>query len=440
MLGKSTRLRPALSLSDIYGTRTIYNPRCSYERYGWLSTDPLVHARTTGSALTVAGSMPTICATSALTEASERLYAAAGLGDLPEVYPFANRCEYERLLGWAGDAQQKLVFQQIHPPGAVRDELYWVNRSLLAALNSKANLANVVPREFVVPRTILTCDELQSFMEQNQTYPLVIKNGDSGVGGSGVAVAMLRRFEDWAAVQTKLSGAQRFVVEQFIHARDNFCLNFFTHGKHSVFLGSSKQLTDSEGAYLGNWYDPAVTPPSAAIDVGHAIMAAAMEMGYSGVAGFDMLVDQQDRLWVIDLNFRLNGSTPALMWLDVLRSADVGCRQAKSLSVVTTTDLDRKMNRLEELVQLKAFFPLTVIAENDSADHAPRLGIRGLVLGQSHQEVMDLDQLINELLADREPSMPEPVVAYARVSGQVAGLRIPALIEQPPAPVLPTLH
>ena len=53
--------------------------------------------------------------------------------------------------------------------------------------------------------------------------------------------------------------------------------------------------------------------PEAVIEAGRRIMEIGVSQGFHGVAGFDLLVDDQGEVYAIDLNFRQNGSTDMLL-------------------------------------------------------------------------------------------------------------------------------
>ncbi len=49
-------------------------------------------------------------------------------------------------------------------------------------------------------------------------------------------------------------------------------------------------------------------------------MENGVNQGFFGVAGFDLLVDEDDNVYAIDLNFRQNGSTSMLLLANELNS------------------------------------------------------------------------------------------------------------------------
>ncbi|MCA9261560.1 MAG: hypothetical protein KDA61_20225 [Planctomycetales bacterium] len=382
------RLEPAIALSDVFPTGLRYNPRCSFRPYGWVSDDPLYHARNTGGALSVAGTMPTIAAAGAVRGALRELFQLAGVNFSPNVAVFENQHEYESLLQSAVDQKQKLVFHQCHAPEEWPDNLYWIPRSLQARLNNKANLGELVPAIHIPQRHLVPVRDLPRFAASNCTYPWVVKGASDAVGGGGSAVAFVHNQSDWSAVSEQLGNVELAVVEQFIDAQDNFCLNFFTQGNDSAYLGGSRQLTDT-GQYRGNLFDPNSGPPQRAVDIGHEIMRRAIALGYVGVAGFDMLCDRQNRIWVVDLNFRLNGSTPSLMWQPVLlsRSSGLKARLINFYALDARSPQQSPRACIADFVKEGTLFPLALVTENRSHGPDPRLAFRGLAIGPTWNEV-----------------------------------------------------
>ena len=58
--------------------------------------------------------------------------------------------------------------------------------------------------------------------------------------------------------------------------------------------------------------------PEKVIQAGREIMQNGVNLGFIGVAGFDLLLDENDNVFAIDLNFRQNGSTSMLLLQDEL--------------------------------------------------------------------------------------------------------------------------
>lgn len=110
------------------------------------------------------------------------------------------------------------------------------------------------------------------------------------------------------------------IVSEFIeHVVQNYCVQFYVNKAGEIALiGTTRQLVSSEGNYLGGL-----------IDYRHADMSKFFEMianlgqyahhkGYFGVIGFDVLEDKEGQLYMIDANFRVNGSTPLCLQRNTL--------------------------------------------------------------------------------------------------------------------------
>src|SRR6185437_5065913 len=82
---------------------------------------------------------------------------------------------------------------------------------------------------------------------------------------------------------------------------------------HVRYLGNAEQLVDERGQYLGNWIGDK-EPPDVVMSLGCEIARRGSVAGYVGIAGFDIAVTASGRAVVLDLNFRINGSTVGLLY------------------------------------------------------------------------------------------------------------------------------
>lgn len=74
-------------------------------------------------------------------------------------------------------------------------------------------------------------------------------------------------------------------------------------------IGVTEQLVSDEGNYLGGLIDY-TDDLSKFSEMIVAVGQYAHQQGYFGVIGFDVLEDRDGKLYTIDANFRINGSTP----------------------------------------------------------------------------------------------------------------------------------
>jgi len=403
MMG-SPRPQPALTLADIFGSDTIYNPRASERNCEWLPPGVVIRDSLTGGALTVAGSMPTICSRAVATPAALALFDAAGLPVCPHLITYGTEAEYAERLAEAGRDGRRLVFQHLHAPGEVPDALYWIPPRLLAYLNNKANLSHLAPAEHVPRRSVVEPAELPRLAELAARRPLVLKGAGPASSGGGRAVVIAHRPEDVWAGQPRLALGEQIVVEQYLEIERNYCLNFAAAGGAIDYLGGSEQVTSAVGAYHGNWLDPAGEPPRVAIDVGREIMRRAARIGYRGIAGFDMVVDRAGDLKVIDLNFRLNGSTPALLWQPALRGHLGGPWVARLLRFDFPGPLAARLSVLQESIRAGDLLPLMLFDPAECPYPAERAYAQVLLLGSSRWEVEAKRNQLSQRLCGPAPA------------------------------------
>jgi hypothetical protein len=110
------------------------------------------------------------------------------------------------------------------------------------------------------------------------------------------------------------------VVEEFQPFTRTMCLNLAADFQGVVhYVGSADQVVADDGTYMSSWVSPELTPPDSAISLAREIMMRAAAMGYIGFAGFDIGLLPDGRALFFDLNFRVCGSTPTLLWYDEVR-------------------------------------------------------------------------------------------------------------------------
>ena len=317
MQQQSIRLRPELTLADVLTPGVAFNIRPSWQGHDWLNSDPAYRDSITGAALTVAGGVPMVCSRSTVSPLALNLLEEAGLPCTADILEYNDAAEYDACLDGAARRPHQVAFQYAQAPRERPADLYWVPRDVLEFLNNKANLPLLVPSEHVARRQLLAPDQLKTLESRLADEPLALKAISKKPCGGGTAVVLARAPADLEVAFQKFQGCEQVIVEEFLEIKENFCLNYATVGDRIEFLGAGLQVTDKAGTYRGSWLDPNVFLPPEAVELGRFVMQQAQQRGYKGIAGFDMVLDSHERITVIDLNFRYNGSTTALL----LRSA-----------------------------------------------------------------------------------------------------------------------
>lgn len=189
--------------------------------------------------------------------------------------------------------------------------------SLTLWLNDKLNLPHYVPSAYL-PERYAEFVNGTTFATSTQTLPApcVVKISSSS-SGDGVRIChsseeidQARR--EFATVKTAI------LVEEHIEAVRNFGIQFgipSDPAQDIEIIGVSEQLTTPEGAFVGGLVDPGNL--FARIDgindlLLHHVLPTVREMGWFGIGGCDVLVDNRNRFFVVDPNFRMTGMTSFL--------------------------------------------------------------------------------------------------------------------------------
>jgi hypothetical protein len=160
-----------------------------------------------------------------------------------------------------------------------------------------------------------------------QQFPYLIKTSH-GLSGEGTYI--IRNTSDLNYCQSELRKyldihlLDTIIVSEFIrNAVQNYCVQFYVNQAGAVTLiGTTGQLTGADGSYLGGLIRYRDTDMSKFFEMIAAIANHAHQQGYFGVVGFDVLEDRDGQLYVIDANFRVNGSTPLCLQRHALLEQD----------------------------------------------------------------------------------------------------------------------
>jgi hypothetical protein len=302
--------RYSFELSDVYGGDVLFNPRLPYNSNPVMPHDELIANFLTGAHLGMAGKTPVLCHESAAGPTTKLLLDAAGLS-MPEVVTYRDYDSYRFILATAPEG--RVVYQHVHPGEEAPGASYHVPRSLLSYLNNKANAAELVPGPAIPQRTILNASTLDRLDRIWHPYVLKVISDESVGGGYGVRICTTPSETTRAVGQLLPGGA--ILVEEFLAVKRNWCLNFVAKvGGVVDYLGGSEQITDHAGRYQGNFMTNAA--PDRLVDLGREIVSNSVTLGYHGFVGIDIVETADGRDVAIDLNFRLNGSTPAVLLSD----------------------------------------------------------------------------------------------------------------------------
>lgn len=392
----SAWLKPIQSLSQIYGSDVIYSPRASPNACTWLPHDEFILDSMTGGQIPVAGDMSIFCAAGASTPEGLQLLRDAGF-DIPRVvFRYSAVTDYLHKLKNLYNERRKIVLLHVHPASELPPEACWVKPETLSFLNNKANLATLVSPRHVPTRRMLMPSRLVIELSSHR-FPLVVKAATDESSGGGVDVIICRTSRDLKRATVLFQSCARVVIEEFLPIKRNLCLNYAATAEGMInYLGCAEQLSDAQGKYQGNWIDATTMAPPLAIEIGTRVVAAGFALGYYGCVGIDMALLEDDRIVVFDLNFRVNGSTAALLLAESVQrtSGRTVLRFRPLQGSGTCRDL---FNSAYAAIHKGIFLPFSSYDPEAGGYPRTRPRMTGLILGNTREEVEEHERELSTM-------------------------------------------
>ncbi|RIM07083.1 L-aspartate--L-methionine ligase LdmS [Staphylococcus chromogenes] len=345
-----------LKLGDLYAKDVVYTARPSYISNPWLEPNEHQSNFLTGRELLIAD-MPVIVHEASVTEKLRTLFSHVNQ-TLPEnIYTFKDKASYEALLQTLTQQDQKRIYTQyVHGEDLIAPEHYAMNKQVFIDLNTKSRIPEWTNGKYLPKREVVKIEDFHEALK-HWDLPLVIKPGDElpTAGGYGVMICYNQSDLEQAIarIENAKAATQTLIIEQCIETVDNYCVQYALHPKKGIiYLGAAKQLTDDYGFYNGNVN--AIDVPESVIQAGYEIMKIGVDKGFIGVAGFDLLVDAQQNIYAIDLNFRHNGSTSLLVLDPVLTG-----KYHKFYSYISGEDQEAFFQTIEKYIKKGVLYPLS---------------------------------------------------------------------------------
>lgn len=354
---KKSSLSTKLTLSDLYHKDTVYTSRPSYVSNPWLEPEEHQSNFLTGRELLIANNMSVIVHEASVTKKLAQLFELIGTKIPNNIYKFNDKSSYELLLQkLAYEENKKIYFQYIHDEQILGKEYYALNKDIFVALNNKAKIPQWTNGRFLPQRQVVSIQEFEQAVDQWE-FPFVIKPGDDLPTAGGYGVMICYNNEDLKQAKKRVMQAQdetdNLIIEQKIEAEANYCVQYaYSKETGLQYIGSAEQLTNEYGFYNGN--QNAQNVPEVVIEAGKEIMRNGIKEGFIGIAGFDLLLDDQGEVYAIDLNFRQNGSTSLLLLEPALTSG-----YHKFYSYVEPNDNEQFFQTIYKYVQQGVLFPLS---------------------------------------------------------------------------------
>jgi len=310
-------LEPRCTLADVYGEDVVYLARPDPRATGWIPGRPWDHDVATGFTLPHAGPLTLLCWSQCLHPSIQRLYADLGLDWPARVVAYDDEAGYAARLDAFSAAGRTIVPGFFHDPEHLPAKRWWVPPPLVSRLNNKRALAEFVSPEHVLPRQVVARRDLPT--AGREALPCAVKVVTDLGSGGGVDVRICHTAEDLASAGEAFRKVEEVVVEAWVPDVRIHCAQFAAHADGRLTaLGASEQICGPDGRPRGNWVEADARFETDLQRVAHPIVDAARAKGYVGLAGFDLARTPEGRIFVLDLNFRLNASTGGLLFADAL--------------------------------------------------------------------------------------------------------------------------
>lgn len=383
-------MKPLLTLTMIFGPGYIMNGRGSYHNSQWLPSQ-VSQDSSSGSLLAVAGDFPIVCHEDVSRTSCLPILQTAGLQVGQNLLTYKDEKSYYYLLNDLQTKGKRVIFNYSHLPNEFNETQYWINRAVLLFLNNKKNLGELVPKKYVPRRKVLSIDQFMNNDNIPFELPYVVKAATDQPNGGGIEVVICKTPNDLQQAKKLFHTCSFVVIEEFLAVKRNFCVQFIqTYTGDLVYLGSAEQVITEEGKYAGNWIDVQDQTPVEAIELCKQVMEKAVLLGYWGFAGIDTVITEDNQIFIIDLNFRQNGSTVAL----VLKDSIMNCLEVKVLKVgkwKTHSTFDKFSLLVESLIGRKLLVPLCIYNPTIQTDDKP-ISLSGVIVGNSKDEIKEVEQ------------------------------------------------
>lgn len=336
-----------------YDHKLVYNPRISFDNQGYLPKSPYVFDIITGRDFISMNSFKYICHENVNQEEASQIFNSIDLPIPKTILRYNDKKNYEDLLASLISKGEKFILQYPHTKEKIISDSSHIDPSIILYLSDKANLTKLVD-EAHVPRNF------SQNSNENIRFPCVLKamDGKPTAGGYGVRICQNRNDYEKAL---NYFGDSQYFIEQYIHSVENICLQFFCDINGTItYLGATDQIIDSTGTHKGNIIRQERLVDDKIIEQGYSIMLKAYHWGYYGYAGFDVLINVERHFYFIDLNFRLNASTTALLLKDYVKETF-----GKRNSLLGTFSFEKKsyqelLQHIRVNIDNKNFIPLSI--------------------------------------------------------------------------------
>lgn len=228
-------------------------------------------------------------------------------------------------------------------------------------------------------------------------FPYLIKTSH-GLSGEGTYIIRSQSDLNYCLEELRkylsINLLETIIVSEFVKNEiNNYCAQFYVNKKGEISLiGVTQQLVSSEGNYLGGLVDY-TNDLSKFSKMIATVGQYAHQQGYFGVIGFDVLEDREGQLYVIDANFRINGSTPLCLQRHQMLDLNKAIAQYSSDYRMEGT-LDSILVTLKPWLERKDFLILSALEKVKYGKIYT--DIYGIIAGETLEDMQQITQSLRE--------------------------------------------
>lgn len=362
------------ALDGLYPERSFFAPRTVMDRMRWVTDESFRLDALTGGPIVVMGDMPLICSRQVASSLILDFFCQSGLTPARNLMLFETEADSVALARDCISRGYKLACIYPAPLDLQADPSLVVPLALYNWLNDKANLSRLVDERYLPRYQVIETGRLPDLRDVFSGTPLFIKACYPGASGGGKDVWYCTDPTGIAAALSCLDegkeGLSGVRVEQALDIALSWCLSLSILDEGVRYVGAAMQLFGRPGKQSGSRIDPDRMPPDALVNIARSIASRARDLGFRGVAGFDLGVTSEGRPYVFDLNFRIAASTPQIL-LHGQATARVNARISESWNVMIRGELSPALHRIAPFAHNGSFVPIrlyegTPISQNRS--------------------------------------------------------------------------
>lgn len=278
---------------------------------------------------------------------------------------------------------------------------------LFLSLNCKSALPSLVKPDHHPERELVSCSKLAATTAAGWTAPLFLKVAGKGSNGGGTAVRYCPDVDALDAAINELTGRlspnETIIIEKDYGPVPSWCAGVAILDNEVQWLGASLQVFSKPPNQIGSILldeDPPTEVRSTAIGIANM----ARDMGYRGIAGFDIGVRRELGPVVFDLNFRPNSSTGLLLAGRAALKV-TGLPVAHSFFLRHDGPLTALLDAVETAAAAGRLIPGSVFDREcyreTTQDRATRSCLDGWILAGSCEQARDWAVAIRQTLSDQ---------------------------------------